>query len=239
MLVRVSLRRCLVVMLTACGPSSGPPAALAVWPPEEGHYCGGSPSQCDKDGDVWICGSRPLWHRSDCASECAAIGLTHRGCVTIGSDDRDALADRVLPGAGSSAAIPEARCLCTGPEDIECAGPSQRLCADRSALLICTDQLRWSRVECSSLCAALIPGLVAETCVHGVGPGESDACRCAAHGAPCQEEGTSLCVDDRVYACAKGVLGEIKNCSNELSCGDGQVAACIFDTEVHCECIPE
>lgn len=223
----------------ACEPAPGPSPESPEWPPREGIYCGDSPSRCDDDGNAWVCGPRPLWKKTDCTQECEQAGLAHRGCLIIGSDDRDALASRTLPGTGSSTAIPEARCLCADPSALECAGPSHRVCADRSALLVCTDQLRWSKVECSSVCESLLPRLRADACVHGVGPGDSDACRCTASGAPCSEEGSMLCADDRVYSCNGGVLSESANCGAGTMCGAGERATCIFDGEAHCACIPD
>lgn len=234
---RLSLKKLFAFILATLACSAPDPTSQEPsWPPSEGTYCGGSPSTCDELGSAWTCGPRPVWHQLDCENECASRGLSYEGCLVLEGDDREALADQILPGDGSSAAISEVTCLCSPAEKIECAGPGHRLCRDRSTLLICTNNHRWSEASCSSICASLTPSLRQDRCVHRVGPGDSDACRCTARGALCAVPGLKQCIGSYIFECIDGIFVEVQDCRMDSNCASPADAACIFDGEVSCGC---
>lgn len=233
----------LVAFLTGCHDSSVPAPIEPLWPPEKDRYCGEAPDVCSDDGTPWVCGTRPLWQPLDCATECAALGEEHQGCVLVDVHARQALAALALPSYEyGSLRTPSVRCLCTPPEQIECGGPAHRACGDRWRLWVCDAALRWREERCADQCQGLNPPLAVAECEHGVAFGSpgTDGCRCTAVGAPCAENGSFTCDDDVILECENGSYKEMQSCEDVITCSSSTRAVCDVAgrNDPPCACVP-
>ncbi len=229
-------------LLPACNEIPEQAPIEAQWPPEEGLYCGAAPDVCGDDGTPWICGMRPLWQALDCATECASSGQEHRGCILVDNSTQYALAALELPSSTFSVgSLPSARCLCTPTDQIQCAGPAHRACADRDNIWMCDESLSWRKESCADQCKALRPSLVADRCEHGVAfrfqrPG-TDGCRCTAIGTACAQEGAMTCDQEIVLGCAAGSYEVLYDCDEEINCAYPTIARCDITGRADPPCI--
>lgn len=247
--VRISfgsaLIACAVALLPACNEATELTELTPIeaqWPPEEGLYCGSAPDVCGDDGTPWICGMRPLWQPLDCAAECALSDQEPRGCILVDDNAQRALAALELPSNDVSVdSLPGARCLCTPPEQIQCAGPAHRACADRDSIWMCDDSLSWRKESCADQCQALRPSLVADRCEHDVAfrfqrPG-TDGCRCTAIGSPCAIEGAITCDQKLVLGCTAGTYEVFFDCEDEIDCASPAFARCDMAARADPPCV--
>lgn len=232
-----------LVSLLACREEL--PTFRPVWPPEEGAYCADAGDVCGADGTPWLCGPRPLWRRLDCAAICAAEGGSPQGCLVKTSEDIGAdrasiapLGFIAKPDAMSPAESHSVRCLCREPAEIECAGPSHRVCAGHTAIWSCGPEFTWERQECGAKCAAQNPPMAVDECEHDA-PYTGEACRCTMLGAPCFEEGHYLCAGDATWLrCDQGTWVLDVDCHEEIKCEWPEYGVCDrYNTQaVACRC---
>lgn len=220
-----------LLLLTGCREQV--PVLEPIWPPEEGAYCADASGICDADGTPWICGPRPFWQRLDCVDVCAAQNGTPRGCLYQESEDVTATRTRLTPlgfladpSPDIIARLSSVQCLCQEAANIECAGPSRAICADRSDIWTCGETRIWEKQSCASKCAALDPPMALQECYHSIDYDE-DECQCTLIGAPCSTEGQSICAGDASWLrCLNGVWESDISCEYEISCEFPEVAVC-------------
>lgn len=231
--------------LAACRGPSEPEAIRAVWPPVEGEYCGDARGMCDGEGTPWRCGPRPFWQRLDCAAICQAQAGAPQGCVMREWQDQRAVMQQLVPGGLALPSvidhgIEDVACLCQPPEQLECAGPSHRLCAGRAAVWACSASKTWERQPCDAKCAAQNPPMVVDDCEHDAIGAHADGCRCTLLGAPCSEEGQWRCADrEQWIRCEQGVWTRQISCKKQFGCEYPSVGLCdaSADSEGGCVCI--
>ena len=238
----LGLVSCAIALLPACNEVPEPAPIEAQWPPEEGLYCGAAPDVCDDHGTPWICGMRPFWQPLDCATECALSGQEPRGCILVDQSTQYALAALELPSSDPLAdSLPGVRCLCTPSEQIQCAGPAHRACADRDNIWMCDESLSWRKEPCADQCQALRPPLVADRCEHNVAfryqrPG-TDGCSCTTIGTACAKEGAMTCDQEIVLSCTADSYKVLYDCNEEIDCAYPTIARCDMATRADPPCI--
>ncbi len=231
----------LAALLAACEGAQGvPTAAIAVWPPQAGEYCGFAGDVCATDGTPWRCGDRPVWEPLDCTKQCAAQGGTHEGCRVLTEGERAAKVALTLPGETEffRSAAPGVQCLCTPRQDARC-GVGYQLCANRTEIWACDDNLQWQKKSCQALCQALRPAHEPVACTHEK-TGGADACECTAVGVPCPEEGARTCADSSVWLLCQGGRWTVEvDCEDVMYCPEAS-AACDFAAKESgaCRCAP-
>lgn len=152
--------------------------------------------------------------------------------LTLG--ERAAKAAVIVPGEtdfGSHA--PGVQCLCTPRQDVRCTGVGHQLCANRTEIWTCDDNLQWQKKTCHALCQALRPAH------EPVGCG-GDACECTAVGVLCPEEGARTCADSSVWLLCQGGRWTVEvDCEDVLYCPEAN-AACDFGAKDSgaCRCAP-